>query len=87
MNRRTFLKSTFLTGLAASVALPTHAATKRPNILFVMTDDQGPWAWGDGHPDARTPHMDRLRAEGVHLANYFVTCPVCSPARASMLTM
>lgn len=63
------------------------AADPRPNILFIMTDDQGPWAWGGGgHPDARTPHLDRLRAEGVHLANYFVTTPVCSPARASLLT-
>lgn len=73
---------------AALLLLPafSHAAD-RPNVLFIMTDDQGPWAWGGGgHPDARTPNMDRLRAEGVHLANYFVTTPVCSPARASMLT-
>ncbi len=67
---------------AASIAAPA-----RPNILFIMTDDQGPWAWGGGgHPDARTPNLDRLRAEGAHLANYLVTTPVCSPARASMLT-
>ncbi|MBX3177202.1 MAG: sulfatase-like hydrolase/transferase [Candidatus Hydrogenedentes bacterium] len=62
-------------------------AEERPNILFIMTDDQGPWAWGGGgHPDAITPNLDRLRSEGVHLANYFVTTPVCSPARASMLS-
>ena len=64
-----------------------QAAASKPSILFIMTDDQGPWAWGGGdHPNARTPNIDRLRAEGVHLANYFVTAPVCSPARASMLT-
>lgn len=69
------------------VPLAAVAAPARPNILFIMTDDQGPWAWGGGgHPDARTPNLDRLRSEGALLANYFVTTPVCSPARASMLT-
>ncbi len=85
MNRRAFLQRTFLAGVSAATAV-SAAPAKRPNILFVMTDDQGPWSWGDGHPDARTPYIDRLRAEGVHLANYFASCPVCSPARASMLT-
>ncbi len=80
---------TFAVALALLLPLmkaPSQDIQARPNVLFIMTDDQGPWAWGDGHPDARTPNIDRLRTEGVHLANYFVTTPVCSPARASMLT-
>ncbi len=86
MNRRDFLKTTLLAGLVTH-GLKSHGApAARPNILFIMTDDQGPWSWGGGHPDARTPNIDHLRTEGVHLANYFATCPVCSPARASMLT-
>lgn len=86
VNRARWMKRCL--GAVLPVLLSLTAATApRPNILFIMTDDQGPWAWGGGgHPDARTPHLDRLRAEGAHLANYFVTTPVCSPARASMLT-
>lgn len=59
----------------------------RPNILFIMTDDQAPWALGaSGHPHAKTPHMDRLVREGAYLLNAFTPTPVCSPARASLMT-
>ena len=59
----------------------------RPNIVFVLTDDQAPWALGAaGHPHARTPHMDRLAREGVHLVNAFTVTPVCSPSRAALMT-
>ncbi len=75
-----------IVALFAGVVCPWVVAAEQPNILFIMTDDQGPWAWGDGHPDAMTPHIDRLRSGGVLLENYFVTSPVCSPARASLLT-
>lgn len=51
-----------------------------------MTDDQGPWAMGSGHPNAHTPYMDQLAREGVRLTNAMVTTPVCSPARAGFLT-
>jgi choline-sulfatase len=90
MTRRSFLKA--MLGGASLLVVPglaeaAQASGRRPNILFIMTDDQGPWAWGGGgHPDARTPNLDRLRAEGALLTNYFVTCPVCSPARASVVS-
>ena len=87
MKRISILSAVLLSALCFLFSAPSVAAPARPNILFIMTDDQGPWAWGGGgHPDARTPNLDRLRAEGAHLANYLVTTPVCSPARASMLT-
>lgn len=77
----------FITGIALASAPHAAAAETRPNILFIMTDDQGPWAIGaGGHPNARTPHLDRLRAEGARLSNCFSPTPVCSPARASVLT-
>lgn len=61
-------------------------AQNRPNILFIYTDDQAPWAVGAaGHPYARTPNMDRLFAEGATLRNAFTTTPVCSPSRASLM--
>ncbi len=69
------------------VSIATDAEAARPNILFVYTDDQAAWALGaSGNPDAHTPNMDRLAAEGVLCTNAFVTTPVCSPARATLLT-
>ena len=62
-------------------------ADDRPNILFVLTDDQGPWAMTNaGNPDADTPGMDRLAREGTKFSNFFVTTPVCSPSRVGLLT-
>ena len=59
----------------------------RPNVLFILSDDQGPWAAGCcGNDEIRTPHIDRLAAEGVRFSNFFCTSPVCSPARASLMT-
>jgi arylsulfatase A-like enzyme len=59
----------------------------KPNIIFIYTDDQAAWTPGYvGNKQARTPNIDRLAAEGVYLANSFVTTPVCSPARASLMT-
>jgi arylsulfatase A-like enzyme len=59
----------------------------RPNVVFVLSDDQGPWAAGCyGNPEIHTPNIDRLAAEGVRFENFFCTSPVCSPSRASYLT-
>jgi choline-sulfatase len=58
-----------------------------PNIVFILTDDQGPWAAGCyGNEEIRTPHLDRLASEGVLFSNFFCASPVCSPARASLMT-
>jgi arylsulfatase A-like enzyme len=63
------------------------AEATRPNIVFILTDDQGPWAAGCcGNPEIRTPNIDRLAAGGVRFENFFCTSPVCSPARASLMT-
>jgi len=59
----------------------------RPNVLFIVSDDQGPWALGcAGNPEIRTPALDRLADGGIRFENFFCTSPVCSPARASLLT-
>ena len=78
--------------VAAWVCLPVSASDgfshgKRPNIVFILTDDQGPWAIGaSGMSQAKTPRIDRLAAEGARFTNAFTPTPVCSPARASILT-
>jgi len=67
--------------------LAVPLAAERPNILFLFTDDQAPWALGfEGHPDASTPNLDRLFARGAYLPNAFTVTPVCSPSRASLMT-
>ncbi|MBC7320935.1 sulfatase-like hydrolase/transferase, partial [bacterium] len=59
---------------------------KKPNILFILTDDQAQWAVGAyGNKDIYTPNMDRLAEEGMLFTRAF-TCPVCSPSRAMIMT-
>ncbi|MDO6437498.1 sulfatase-like hydrolase/transferase [Cyclobacterium sp. 1_MG-2023] len=59
----------------------------RPNILFILTDDQAPWAFGaSGDPNAYTPNIDKLADKGVTFQNAFTTTPVCSPSRTSIMT-
>lgn len=60
---------------------------QRPNVVFVLTDDQGPWALAcAGTPEIQTPNLDRLAADGLRAERFFCVSPVCSPARASLLT-
>ena len=71
--------------LACWLAAPVLAAP--PNIVFIMTDDQAPWAIGcSGNDQAVTPHLDELFKSGAYLKNAFTVTPVCSPSRASLLT-
>jgi len=89
------MKLTFQMLLACCVAIvsfalsvESNAAEKsRPNILFLFTDDQAPWALqASGHPHAVTPNMDSLVNEGAYLTNAFTVTPVCSPSRASLIS-
>ncbi len=60
---------------------------KQPNILFLLADDMGHWAMRNaGNTDIHTPNLDRLAQRGVKFDNFFCASPVCSPARASILT-
>lgn len=73
--------------LFASLALTTLGlAAKRPNVVFILTDDQRADALGCmGHPHLKTPHIDRLAKEGILFKNHFCTTSLCSPSRASIL--
>ncbi len=58
-----------------------------PNIVLILTDDQGAWAMGcAGNAEIRTPNLDAIAAQGMRFDNFFCASPVCSPARASLLT-
>ena len=88
-SRREFLCAA---GAAAAGALTARSGTgqepahRPPNVLFIITDDQG---YGDlgchGNPIIHTPNLDRLHTESTRLTQFHV-CPVCSPTRASIMT-
>lgn len=78
MERRTFLSS------LAAAALP--AQTRRPNILFITTDDLGLQLNCYGEKRIRTPQMDKLAASGVRFQTAYVAQASCSPSRSAMFT-
>jgi arylsulfatase A len=70
--------------------LPAAGATSRiprPNIIVILADDLG---YGDlgchGHPTLRTPHLDRMAAEGMRFTDFYSAAEVCTPSRAALLT-
>jgi N-acetylglucosamine-6-sulfatase len=73
--------------LLALPCLALAAPAKRPNILFILTDDQ---RWDAlslaGNRHLKTPNIDRIGREGVHFRNAFCTTSLCSPSRASILS-
>lgn len=61
--------------------------TEKPNIVFIMSDDQGIWSLGCyGNEEIKTPNLDKLAEKGIKFDEFYCTSPVCSPARASLLT-
>ena len=73
--------------IALFLLAPTGvSAQDRPNVILILTDDQG---YGDlgsqGNPFIQTPHLDQLYTESVRLSDFHVD-PVCTPTRAALLT-
>jgi len=95
MNRRQFIKA--LGVAAGTLTLPgcvssgksgtSKPSSKKPNFVIIFCDDLG---YGDlgcyGHPTIRTPHLDRMAAEGQKWTNFYVGASVCTPSRAALLT-
>ena len=73
---------------AGAAVLPVMlAAQNRPNIIYIMTDQQSAIAMScAGNPDVHTPNMDRLAAHGVRFTNAYTAMPLSGPARAAMFT-
>jgi arylsulfatase A-like enzyme len=84
MIRRLFL---VLVSTAFAAALHAQQPAAKPNVLVVLCDDL---RWDHlgcaGHPNLKTPNIDRLAKEGVRFANAFCTTSLCSPSRASILS-
>lgn len=77
----------FLSALLLAFPLAAATAESRPNVIFILTDDQG---WGDahfaGHPYVETPNLDRLAAGGTWFRQFYVAATVCSPSRCAFMT-
>jgi len=82
MQRRTFLPA-----LAAAPAVLRAQSQRRPNIVWIMADDLG---FGDlgcyGQKYIRTPHIDKLAAEGTLFRTAYAGCTVCAPSRSTLMT-
>lgn len=91
LTRRSFLKTICNSTTALALSRATLAAQwkkkRRPNFIFILTDDQRHDAMGcAGNSLVRTPNIDLLAALGVRFENAFVTLSICSPSRAACLT-
>ena len=79
-----FLLAVLCVGMSGTAAVPL--AGKRPNIILIITDDQG---YGDlschGNPILKTPHLDRVHAESARFTDFHVS-PTCAPTRSALLT-
>ena len=73
--------------LVLCVPLLTQGAEPMPNVIFLLTDDLG---YSDvscyGATKVKTPHIDRLAAEGIKFTDFHTAASICSPSRAAFLT-
>src|SRR4051794_38343436 len=83
--KRYFLLASLALLLATGIARSADKA--KPNIVVILADDLG---YGDlgcqGCPDVPTPHIDTIAKNGVRFTNGYVSCPVCGPTRAGLMT-
>ena len=77
----------FLQSCRESKKNVTNQLSEKPNVLFIAVDDLNDWIGVlGGHPQAKTPNIDKLAARGVLFSNAQCQAPVCNPSRASLMT-
>lgn len=88
MRRRSFLKVGGAGMLSLLYGAPgvSSAETPRPNIIWIIAEDMSCHFGYQGEKTVHTPNVDRLAREGVVFDSAYVTCPVCSPSRSSLIT-
>jgi arylsulfatase A-like enzyme len=73
--------------LCVLLLLGAAAPAEKPNVLFIPVDDLNDWIGPlKGHPQARTPHIDRLAARGVVFSRAYCAAPACNPSRTALMT-
>jgi len=90
MNRRQFIKTAGMIaagGVLSRFSVSAASGQSRENVLLIVVDDMAGWCGCmGGHPDARTPNIDRLAYRGLLFTNAHCASPICGPSRAAMLT-
>lgn len=94
ISRRQFVEHSVCAGAALTLSVSgcalddrTGRGEGRPNVVFVLTDQWRAQATGyGGDPNVKTPHLDSLAARSLNFENAVSVCPVCTPARASLMT-
>jgi len=88
IDRRRFLEAAVCAlGAGPVSAWQSPSRRERPNVIFILADDLG---WADlacyGHPEIKTPALDRLAQQGTRFTQFYVNSAVCSPSRTAFLT-
>jgi arylsulfatase A-like enzyme len=90
VNRRSFLKAVGLSYLAqlsfVNPARASETSRRRPNVIFIVTDDQKLDSFGFIKKKALTPNIDRLASEGVYFSRGYASTSVCTPSRYTCMT-
>ena len=87
MTRTRFIRFLFaLTLIAGTISGVTSWAADKPNILFLMSDDLNTALSGFGHPQCKTPELDKLADRGIRFKNMHCQYPVCGASRASLMS-
>jgi arylsulfatase A-like enzyme len=83
---RRFSLAVLISTIAASTVFAQPAKPRKPNVILIITDDQGHGDLGfHGNPVIKTPNVDKFAKQSVRMKNFHVS-PVCSPTRASLMT-
>lgn len=84
----TMFRNLLICGLFSSViGFAAESKKDSPNVLFIAIDDLNDWTGSlGGHPQVKTPHLDKLAESGVNFTNAHCQAPICMPSRASLLT-
>lgn len=72
--------------VAGNAQKPVVTNVKKPNVLMICVDDLNDYIHGMGHPDAKTPNLDRLIKRGVTFSNAQTQSPLCGPSRSALMT-
>ena len=81
------LSLSLLLPVSAATGAATPAAATPPNILFIAVDDLNDWIGPlRGHPQVKTPHLDRLAKRGITFTNAHCAAPLCNPSRAAVFS-
>ena len=81
------LKTLMIAGTVAVLSLPCAQAKAKPNVVLIVCDDLNDYITGmGGHPQARTPNVEKLARSGVAFKRAYSNNPICAPSRSSFLT-